>query len=136
MELQKNLAQIRAKNAWEARLMNFDGAKKGRNVVKRIPSMIIENGLLGAMAFAIEKKNKNQSIVGYYNVFCALLKHFKDEAINEESVQTVPDNQVNVWFFKLINTCSSADLRRVTSESLAYLSYLRRFVTDSGDVNE
>ena len=52
----QNYAQIRAKNALNAaKRWNFFGADGSECMVKRIPNMIIENGLLGMMTFAMSK---------------------------------------------------------------------------------
>lgn len=117
----QNYAQIRAKNAWDAAQKGgFTGTSPKVCVVKDVPQMIIENGLLGAMAFAIEKNEANTKIVGYYNTFEAIRKH-----LVEMKNPSVKEN-VNAWFKELAS--SSAEVLRLTiTECIAYLSYLRRF---------
>ena len=79
----QNYAQIRAKNAWKASQDTVFKATEGGEAVKKVPAMIIENGLLGAMAFAIEKGE------GYLKTFQALLDHLKE--MNLVSVKIVKD---------------------------------------------
>lgn len=121
----QNYAQLRAKNAFEAaKDTKFAGANDGK-VVKKIPHMIIENGLLGAMAFAIEKREEKTT--GYYDVFRAILKHLKSSVFDDMFVgNKVSQDDVEGWFGQLASG-SAEDLRMTTAESMAYLSYLRRF---------
>ena len=108
----KNLEQIRAKNALEAAengSYKFSGPGDG-DIVKKVPTMIMENGLLAAMAFAVEDKNKS----GYEDVFKACLKHL---SVGKEVKEYLSD----------LTTKDSSELRAVTSEIMAYLNYLRRF---------
>lgn len=119
----KNLEQIRAKNAWEAASNpeNFKGKNEGETV-KKVPTMIRDNGLLGALAFAMESSD------GYKETFTAIIKHLQDE-----NVQRYPgQNRCNLEeFFKYLIEHDSATLRDITSETMAYLNYLRRFVHKS-----
>ncbi len=109
----KNLEQIRAKNALKAANnpeYKFCG-KDGGQIVKKIPTMILENGILATIAFAVEDKNKG----GYEDVFRACIKHL-DKRFSP------------VEFLRELTNDDSANLRAVTAETMAYLSYLRRFV--------
>ena len=115
----RNYAQVRAKNALNAsKKWDFLGADGSGNVVKRIPNLIIENGLLGAMAFALEKKG------GHEEVFSALLAHLQCEDINDASAKGVTTPAA--WFEKLAGV-SAEQFRITTAECMAYLAYLRRF---------
>lgn len=115
-EVFQNYAQLRAKHAWEATQDTVFQGKEGGEAVKKVPAMIIENGLLGAIAFAIEKGE------GYFKTFEALLDHFKKTEF--ASVETTKD--VGEWFSKLASS-DAETLRLTTSECMAYLAYLRRF---------
>ncbi len=110
--MNKNLEQIRAKNALEAALEIGDG-KIGGEVVKKIPPMIRDNGILASAAFARDKRE------GYETVFHAIIKHLK-------FLDIMPKNQEKLieWLIGV----DSAKLRAVTEETMAYLNYLRRFV--------
>lgn len=113
----KNLDQIRAKNALEASTgKTFKGANDGE-VAKKIPAMIRQNGILGALAFAKENDGKT----GHADVFRAIVKHLKD-------VKQLPGQKEDIdGFLNDLCAADSAKLRAITDESMAYLNYLRRF---------
>lgn len=119
----KNLEQIRAKNAlaWKDKIGT--GNEGGRAVAKKVPTQIIQNGFLGALAFAIENKGS-----GYENAFKAILDHLKIAKCD----QGLPCDDLQ----KFLDALSDKDadvLRAVTAEALAYLNYLRRFAKPGKD---
>ena len=104
-----NLEQIRAKNAFTAcSLEKFSGADSGE-VVKKLPPMIRENGFLGALAFALSKKET----IGYAKAFDAIAQHLNSlgriTSSNAESLQ------------KELLESASLKLRDVTVEAMLYL---------------
>lgn len=122
----RNLEQIRAANALKAgeKKDDYRGVKDGQ-VVKKVPAMIRENGLLGAIAFATEKNErgiiKNE---GHYNIWRAIIDHLAKDGIKRLDNVITPEQFIQ----KLSGEqTSSAVLRDVTDEALAYLNYLRRF---------
>lgn len=111
--------QIRACHALEAsRKGDFQGQDGSLNVVKRIPNLIIECGLLGALAFALEKGG------GHKATFEAVRAHLASSDIAD--VTAVGTADAEAWFERLAKAPSSA-LRVATAETMAYLTYLRRF---------
>ena len=123
-QIKKNLEQIRARNALEAsQEKKFKGVNDGE-VVKKIPAMIRENGLLGALAFAAEVKEDESGMKlknpGHNDVFRAIIKHLSDIGVLGGEVD-LPG------FIKNLCESDAAHLRAVTSEAMAYLNYLRRF---------
>ncbi len=113
----KNLDQIRAKNALSAAAkFNFAGENEGE-VVKKVPALIQECGLLATAAFASEKGK------GHENVFNAVIGHLADPeiALLSRSIE------LKDFIKGVAEKADSAALRRITSETMAYLSYLRRF---------
>ena len=112
-----NLEQIRAKNAFKACERNCFGGNDGGEVVKKLPPMIRENGFLGALAYAISKKEKETR--GYAGAFDAIAVHLqsvgKVRSSNSENLQ------------RELLDCDSRKLRDVTAEAMLYLDYLRRF---------
>ena len=113
----KNLDQIRAKNALEAaHNKKFKGMNDGE-VVKKVPAMIQQNGLLGALAFAIDKEK------GYKDVLDASIEHY----VSLPNVAKPASTDLE-GFSKWLCGQDSAQLRAVTTEVLAYLNYLRRYV--------
>lgn len=131
-KLKRNLEQMRAQNALEASLgKKFKGTNDGE-VVKKVPTMIRENGLLGALAFAMEAKEDKKEKAGikltnpgHNDVFRAIIRHLADVGIIE--------HEVDMRTF-VENLCESdaTHLRAVTSEAMAYLNYLRRFASKGG----
>jgi CRISPR type III-B/RAMP module-associated protein Cmr5 len=127
----KNMDQIRAENALKAAQSKFTGAEGG-GIVKKIPTMIRENGLLGALAFACEKKSGGKSKNGdHHKVFEKILLHLKDERVAVVPATVGP--KADDLLAHAVDI-SSAELRAVTDESMAYLAFLRRFA--SGEDHE
>lgn len=106
----RNLEQIRAKNALAA------SGRIARTVAKNVPSMVIANGFIGALAFAIEKKED------YLLAFQAVIDHLHKARLNCEIAATDPQAFLDELCAKSADT-----LRAITDESMAYLNYLRRF---------
>lgn len=118
--VKRTLDQVRAFNAYkEAQSQDFKG-KDGGEVAKKIPGLVVMHGLLGAMAFALSDKNK----AGHRAVFEAVRKHLRDPAIDDPTVRGV--ESVESWFERLAEA-DSAQLRLTTAETLAYLTFFRRF---------
>ena len=123
----KNLDQIRAANALKHCAPSVDdksfrGVDDGE-VVKKVPTMIRENGFLGALAFALESSKGGWKNPGHNKVFECILDHLK-------ALKRVPDTLGSPYDLMeyLVNDADSAKLRDVTAESLLYMNYLRRFV--------
>lgn len=119
----KNLDQIRAANAIEAAKKKM-GAKEKGEVVKKIPTMIRDNGILGALAFAREAGE------GYIDCFMAIITHLR--SVNVSRADGIDS------FLKELTEADSSEMRRITSEAMAYLNYLRRFAEkpEKGERNE
>ena len=137
----RTLDQIRALNAYTAAGpgKTFAG-KDGGEVAKKVPGLVVMHGLLGAMAFALEKQSKlekqgkkeeNEEKDGYYRVFEAVLNHLK--SIDDETAKD--KESVDKWFEGLAGENTSAmQLRLTTAETLAYLTFLRRFAKKDKEV--
>lgn len=117
----KNLEQIRARNALACRSKNIRGVNDGE-VIKKIPPLIMNNGLLAAAAFAFNDKQ------GFKEVFTEIAIHLSDPEI-----QLLPNgvNTLDAMVDHLTSKGSSQDLRNCTNEAMAWLNYARRFVTKS-----
>jgi CRISPR/Cas system CMR-associated protein Cmr5 small subunit len=111
----KNLEQIRAKNAMNVEIDRNE--KDSKSIAKKVPTMILENGLLAAAAFALESNVK-----GYRSVFeNGIIPHLGE-------VDKLPGEHTDLQgFISDLTVCDSSVLRRITSEIMAYLNYLRRF---------
>jgi CRISPR/Cas system CMR-associated protein Cmr5 small subunit len=127
----KNLDQIRAANAIQHINDEATGANGGE-VVKKVPTMIRENGILAVAAFAAEKKGngKDYKNPGHKIVFDYIIEHLAHGKVNKL------DSKMSLeCFIKYLTDGNSAGLRDVASETMAYLNYLRRFVRKKGDDN-
>lgn len=120
----QNLEQVRAKNALAFARSDKDKTEADkRSAIKKIPPMVMGNGLLAAIAFSIEKKNGDYQREGYANICDALASHLGDPAIaiceNAQNAQDLMDHLVNA---------DSETLKLATAEALEWLGYARRFV--------
>lgn len=122
--MNKNLEQIRAKNALEL----AKDLKLTKTESKRAPAMIMENGLLGALAFAQEKGGEKGGEMA--KVMEACVAHW--QSLTSGELQTgLTDSKVDLKeFSKEICECSAAELRRRTEEIMAFLNYLRRYAKE------
>lgn len=124
----KNLSQIRAANSINIKIKK--DKEDSKTIAKKVPAMIIENGLIATAAFAIESDKK-----GYKSVFeDAIIPHLQHNliAIVPEKYENRTTNDLG-GFIRYLTLIDSAKLRLITSESLQYLNYLRRFATDKED---
>lgn len=110
-----NLEQKRAAHAlkWASTIKKGAGEGKASGVVKKVPSQVINNGLLAAMAFAQSKEGES----GLEDVFIAFIDYYDSIASS-----TLSDA------IKELSSGSAEELRLATAELMAYLNYLRRFV--------
>ncbi len=118
----KNLDQKRASNAveWAPEIPDGEGGSKA--ITKKVTAQIMQNGFLGAMAFAIGDEG------AYLVVFQGIINHLNDCGLMYGITSTKPKE-----FFKQLCKDESDDaslkLRAITEEAMAYLSYLRRFAS-------
>lgn len=118
----KNLEQIRAANALA---YAQSGAKtrgtQGGEVVKKLPALIMSNGLLAAGAFAYAKGQED----GWFLCFNHLAKH-----LSHAEVDILPRDKDNLPALMdfLSKEADSATLKQATDEALAWLCYAKRFV--------
>ncbi len=134
MQLQ-NLEQVRAKHALdfkrkvERKEVKATG-KEGGEAMKKIHAMIMANGLLAAIAFAIEEKKDKQTKEmvphrqGHRDIFDAIAGHLASTEINiTPGVMDAPS------LIDHLTKSESVTLKLATDESLAWLGYARRFIT-------
>ena len=114
----KNLEQIRASSALA--FYNSDNAARIRgenkgDVVKGLSSLIINNGLLATMSFAVSKGS------GYETFMCEICRFLAESrAIGRRS----QDLRGHLQGLCDVNSLA---LQRATGEALSYLAYLKRF---------
>jgi len=129
----KNLEQIRATNAmaYANAGVNTRGAQGGE-VVKKLPALIMSNGLLAAGAFAYAKGEGE----GWYLCFDHMAKHL---AHLEVGVVPASKTDLKSLMKHLSEDADSQTLQLATEEALAWLAYAKRFVkkgTGEGDAND
>lgn len=126
----KNLEQIRAANA----LAYADAGvrtrgSQGGEVVKKLPALIMTNGLLAAGAFAYAKGADD----GWYVCFDHLARH-----LAHPDVAVAPSNarDLRSLLDHLSKDADSGTLKQATDEALAWLCYAKRFVKKQKDEGE
>lgn len=113
----QNLDQKRALNAMAAVRKYDPQGKNDGNVIKKVPTMIQQNGLLGAIAFALDDK------VGHADVLKGAMEHY-----HTYDAESPVGNDLNE-FARWLCQQDSARLRAATAEILAYLNFYRRFAS-------
>ena len=118
----KNLEQIRAMTAmaYATAGVNTRGAKGGE-VVKKLPALVMSNGLLAAGAFAYAKGEGE----GWYVCFDHMASHL---AHGEAAVVPSDKNTLKALMKHLSVEADSHTLKLATEEALAWLAYAKRFV--------
>lgn len=116
----KNLEQIRAANALAyANAGQNTRGQEGGNVLKKLPALVMGNGLLAAGAFAYAQKPDS----GWRSCFDHIAKH-----LAHNDIKIVPQEKNDTD--KLMHFLAASDsqtLKLATDEALAWLSYARRF---------
>jgi len=124
----KNLEQIRAKNAFALSKETTLQGKQGGEVIKKVPTLILNHGLLATVAYSYSEKAD-----AWIKLFDAIARHLADpEVAILPSGCCTRDNLME----KLTDKSASSELlKRATAESMAWLAFARRFVkkTRSGD---
>ena len=115
----KNLEQVRAKNALEFSKSGPVSGDKGGEVIKKIPPLILNHGLLATLAYSYSEKE------GWQKVFDAIAKHLADSEIG--IIPKEMNNREKLLEY-LSKDANSEILKAATLESMAWLSYARRFV--------
>ncbi len=113
----KNLEQIRAASVMAAKNSgkDFKGKNESESVAKKIPTLIINHGLLQCLAFAKEAGK------GYLNICDCLAEHLGQVGVAQGCRNT--DDLI-----RLLADGDSQQLKSATAESLAWFNYARRFL--------
>ena len=122
----KNLEQIRAANALAyAKAGENTRGREGGNVLKKLPTLVMGNGLLAAGAFAYAQKQDS----GWRSCFDHIARHLSYADIDIAPGCTDLDKLMDY----LTKTADSQTLKLATEETLAWLSYARRFEQSAGN---
>ena len=116
-----NLNIVRARHAVRSAKSATFGGVNGGEIAKKIPPLIMNNGLIAVLSFACEKGEKT----GYANVFEEVIKHFKDENVRI----LPPDSKISKIedLLAYILEHDTVTLRLMTIETMRWLEYFRRF---------
>jgi CRISPR/Cas system CMR-associated protein Cmr5 small subunit len=129
----QNLDQIRAKHAlhfWkpeQGQPPTARGVNQG-DVISKLPSLIISNGLLATLAFA---KSKGAAS-GHFELMREVFRFLCSEdrrALPAPPARRNGDDDLDPYICLLTegNEATSIRLQIATAEALAYLGYLKRF---------
>jgi CRISPR-associated protein Cmr5 len=114
--LQKTKEQERAAQAWKdvsgVKTKTFEGLYGGW--VKKLPALILTNGLGQALAFLLAKGKRQEAAKTLYD---HLSKWIMAEVAQVQGVKLLD------WLIKH----DSAQYRRATTEALAFVNWLKRF---------
>ena len=94
---------------------------QGGEVIKKIPPLIMNHGLLAIGAYAFDEKNR-----GYKAAVDAIAEHLADKEIGLLPKEFQADTQGLMDY--LCNKADSFQLKQCTAEAIAWLNYARRFV--------
>ncbi len=119
----RNLDQLRAAKALQFHNMDF-GGEDGGNILDGFPALVINNGLMAALAFCLMKASQTRG-QGYKVLGEALVAHLTDKEVN---LRLNLKTGTLHGLLEHLSASSSSTLRVCTTETLAFLNYLRRFV--------
>lgn len=130
----KSLDQIRAEHAVQSASSIGRGTGDG-DAVRGFPMLVRQCGLLGALAFAVERKRDKGGAPpawkngGHYTIASALTSHLRTCYADGKSGITNSQDPL-----ALVSELCAADaivLRHATSEALEWLKFLKRFAAAS-----
>ena len=122
--MQKNLDQLRAAHALK------EADKIDKTSVAKLPGMILSNGLLGTLAFAGEQKGPREGLKAAAD---SLARHLAQPVLGLSELAGITSAQ------KLAEKLAGGDaltLQRAITESLAYLSYLKRYAAKKSSADQ
>jgi CRISPR/Cas system CMR-associated protein Cmr5 small subunit len=118
----QNLEQVRARNVISFANSGTISGEKGGEVIKKIPPLVMNYGLLATAAYSFEDKKGD-----WQKVFDAIALHLTDPQINIVPAEKVKDRATLLDFLTSKETTSET-LKLATAETMAWLQYARRFV--------
>lgn len=135
----KTLDQIRVEVALKAK-MNITRGNEGGDKIKNFPIMIQNNGLLGALAYAVERKTrydkktkksvdlgpKNESEQDMANFICKYLNKISEHDYTVTGNKNLQKPEDLIGF---LVECTPEQFRRIHAEVMAFMNYFRRFAS-------
>ena len=123
-----NLEQLRGLNAFTMAEDVKRSTGGGQMTAKKVATQIRENGFLGALSFALERKKEGGfKNPGHQSVFETIRRHLLSAKIFSAECDSTDT------MFKKVSEGTADELRAVTDETVAYMNYLRRFAKPGKD---
>ena len=116
----QNLNQIRARHVLEYANSALVRGRNGGEVIKKIPPVIMNNGIMAALAYSLDKNQQ-----AWQGVFDAIAVHLSSEEI---SMIPKDKNSAETLLDYLASDASSTELRDITAEAFEWLNFARRLV--------
>ena len=116
----QNLNQIRARHVLEFANFGSVNGKNGGEVIKKIPPVIMNNGLMAALAYSMDKGQQ-----AWRGVFDAIAVH-----LSSKEIAMIPDDKTSAEMLLdyLASDATSVQLRDITAEAFEWLNFARRLV--------
>ncbi len=123
--MKRTLAQIRSAVAIEKSADRTFKGKDGGDKVKSFPTTIQTCGLLGALAYAVEKGHDSAE----YKLSEACIAYLNK--LIEDGYPVIPHISEVKDFARYLSgkDCTPTQFRRVNAEVMAFLNYLRRYAS-------
>lgn len=116
----QNLEQIRARNALNFANRGPVRGDKGGKVIEKVSPLIQNHGLLATAAYSFTENE------GWQKVFDAIAQHLADKDVAIVDVGCT--DRVKLMEFLTRKEITSETLKLATAETMAWLTYARRFV--------
>jgi CRISPR/Cas system CMR-associated protein Cmr5 small subunit len=113
----RNLEQIRAASAIGC------ADSLNRQAVRKLPALVLANGLLAAASFSLDSGSRENM----RTIWVAIGNHLHQRGHLKAAPAGADDSAKILSFLKELSSRSSVELQNATSETLAYLGYLKRF---------
>ena len=123
----QNLEQVRARNALTFAHSGAVSGKQGGEVIKKVSPLIMNHGLLATAAYSFSEKE------GWQKVFDAIAAHLSDPAIGILPAGTNDHGKLMTCLTG--KDATSELLKLATAETMAWLTYARRFVRKDDTAN-
>ena len=116
----QNLNQIRARHVLEFANIARVRGREGGEVIKKIPPVIMNNGMMAALAYFMDKNQQAWRLV-----FEAISMH-----LSSKEMSMIPEdrNSAEMLLDYLASEASSTMLRDITAEAGEWLNFARRLV--------
>jgi len=128
MTNRKTLDQIRVAVSLRAK-GRIGSGNEGGDKIKSFPTMIQNNGLLGALAYACELKGSGYKNQAEYKMAEFIVEYINELKSNNYSVTGNDDIEKPESLIEYLTKCTPEQFRRINAEVLAFLNYFRRFAS-------